>query len=170
MVSIDELKDSNGEIGTENIKKIIPYEKQFLFIDKVLSLDKKRIVAARLIRKDEEFLKGHFAGFPIMPGALIAEGVGQAGTLLVRYNIPEHENKDILAYNIKKALFKYPAFPGQQLRYDVELKRMNEKGAYVKAKVFVDNFPKPSAEVKFILAIVDRGVFRGKFKGKAVLD
>ena len=101
MNSIDSLKNEKGEIEKENIKKIIPYQNPFLFVDKVLHLDKNRITAIRKVRKDEEFLKGHFAGFPIMPGALIAEGIGQAGTILIRYNLVDHEKKDVLAYNIK---------------------------------------------------------------------
>ncbi len=169
-MNIDDLKNEKGEIEEKDIKKVIPYERPFLFIDKIISIEKKKLVATRKIRKEEEFLKGHFADFPIMPGALIAEGVGQAGTFLIRYNLENHEKYDILAYNIKKALFKYPSFPGQEMRYEIELKGLNEKGGVIKGKVFVDNHPKPSAEIKFVLAIVDREGFRRKFKEKARLD
>ena len=130
MSSIDDLKNEKGEIETENIKKIIPYVEPFLFVDKVIKLEKKKIVAIRKVRKDEFYLKGHFANFPIMPGALIAEGIGQAGTLLIRYNLENHETKDVLAYNIKKAQFKYPTFPGQEMRYEVELKNGLKHGNF----------------------------------------
>ena len=71
-------------------------------IDKVLSLDKNKIVAIKNVTANEPFFKGHFAGFPIMPGALIIEGVGQAATLLLRYNLEEHHTKDVLAFRIKR--------------------------------------------------------------------
>lgn len=167
---IDALKNENGEIKEEDIKKIIPYAKPFLFVEKVLHLDKKNIIAVRSISKKEEYLKGHFVNFPIMPGALIVEGLGQAGTILIRYNLEDHEKKDILAYQIKKTKFKYPAFPGQQLKYEIKLTKLKEKGALLKGKAFLDNDPRPIAEVKFVLAIVDRSDFRSKFKEKAVLD
>ena len=170
MVSIDSLKNEKGEIEEENIKKIIPYKEPFLLVEKVLHLDKKSITAIRKIRKDEEYLKGHFVNFPIMPGALIMEGLGQAGTILIRYNLEEHEKKDVLAYKIKNTKFKYPSFPGQKLRYEVELSKIKEKGAMIKGRVFIDDYPKPSAEAKLVLAIVDRESFREKFKDKAVLD
>ena len=96
MKSIDIYKNNRGEIGMESIKKIIPYDYPFLFIDKIIKLDKKEIVAEKEIKADEQYFKGHFKGFPIMPGALIIEGLGQAATLLVRYNIENHESKDIL--------------------------------------------------------------------------
>ena len=55
MESIDKFKDDNGEIDRENIKKIIPYEDPFLMIDRVLSLDKKRIVAIKNVNKEEDY-------------------------------------------------------------------------------------------------------------------
>ncbi len=105
MVNIDECKNEAGEILRDDIKKIIPYQDPFLFIDKVTKLDKKSIIAEKTVREDEDYLKGHFVDFPIMPGALIFEGLGQAATLLIRYNIPDHEKKDVLAYKIRSAKF-----------------------------------------------------------------
>ena len=84
MTHFSELKDEKGEINTENIKKIIPYNEHFLFIDRVLELSSNRIVAVKKVKSNEDFLKGHFVGFPIMPGALTVEGMGQAATLLAR--------------------------------------------------------------------------------------
>ena len=170
MNSIDDLRNKNQQIDIENIKKIIPYQEPFIFVEKVLKLTKNEIIAIRKIRKDEVYLKGHFVNFPIMPGALIIEGLGQAGTFLVRYNLEEHQKKDVLAYQIKKTVFKYPSFPGQVLRYEVELKKLKEKGALLKGKVFLDNDPRSVAESKFIVAIVNREGFRNKFKDKAVLE
>ncbi|MBS3103253.1 3-hydroxyacyl-ACP dehydratase FabZ [Candidatus Woesearchaeota archaeon] len=162
MDEIDKLKNKNGEIEKGNLKKIIPYDEPFLMIDKVTYLDKKNIVAIKDIKKNEFWVKGHFAGFPIMPGALIIEGLGQAATLLVRYNIPKHKEKDILAYKIRKVKFMYPVFPGNQVRFEVKLSKIREKGALIKGKAFVDE--KLCSEAKMILAIVNKERFRGKFK------
>jgi len=74
--SIDKFKDSNGEIDKNGVKQIIPYDEPFLFIDRVLKLDKKNIVAIKEVGDGNTF-KGHFKDFPIMPGALIVEGLGQ---------------------------------------------------------------------------------------------
>jgi 3-hydroxymyristoyl/3-hydroxydecanoyl-(acyl carrier protein) dehydratase len=161
MQSIDNLRNKNGEIEKENIKKIIPYEDPFLLIDKVTKLDKRIIIATKQVNSNEFWVKGHFVNFPIMPGALIIEGLGQAGTLLVRYNLPNHEEKEILAYKIKKAQFLYPVFPGNQIRFEVKLSKIKEKGALLKGKVFVDD--RECSEAKMIVAILDKDRFRGKF-------
>jgi len=164
MNSIDKFKDENGEINREDIKKIIPYDDPFLMIDRVLKLDNKRIVATKDINENEFYLKGHFKDFPIMPGALIVEGLGQAATLLIRYNLNNHEQKDILAYKIRSAKFFRPSFPGQTLRIEAKLLFMLKKIAFVNGNVFRKE--KLVSKVKMVLAIVDKEGFRGRYSGK----
>ena len=160
MKTIDQLKNEKGEIDSNAIKQIIPYEMPFLMIDRVLSLDKTKVVAIKNTTANEEFFKGHFAGFPIMPGALIVEGMGQAATLLLRYNLENHWEKEVLAYKIKEAKFSAPTFPGDQLKYEVIMIGKDERGALMGAKAMVDD--KVVAEAQMMLAVVDRREFRGK--------
>ena len=162
MNSIDKFKDDKGEIGVNGIKKIIPYGEPFLFIDRVLKLNKKNIVAE--VKADENCFRGHFKDFPIMPGALIIEGLGQAATMLVRYNISNHEEKEILAYRITNAKFFRPAFPGQILRFEAKLLFIFRKIAFIMGKVFRKD--KLISKVNLILAIVDRKQFRERYSRK----
>jgi len=161
MAQFNEYKNDKGEIETENVMKIIPYNEHFLFVDKVLSLTPNRIVAVKDITGKEDFLKGHFVGFPIMPGALTVEGMGQAATLLARSNIPNHQTKDVLAHKLKEVKFLAPIFPGCQLRYELDLVAQDERGAIFKGKSFVkENLV---AEALFVVAVVDKSTFRTKF-------
>ncbi len=160
MRKIDDLKNEKGEIDSNCIKQIIPYERPFLMIDRVLSLDKNKIVAIKNASANEEFFKGHFVAFPIMPGALIIEGMGQAGTLLMRYNLENHWEKEVLAYKIKEVKFSAPTFPGDQLKYEVALLGKDERGGLLSAKAFVND--KVVAEAQMMLAVVDRKEFRSK--------
>ena len=164
MKSIDKFKDKNGQINTKNIKKIIPYDNPFLMIDRVLSLDKKRIVAIKNVKGEEDYFKGHFKGFPIMPGALIVEGLGQAATLLIRCNLKNHEQKDILAYKIRSAKFFRPTFPGHTLRFEAKLIFMFKKIAFVNGNVFRKD--KLVSKVKMVLVVVDKKQFREKYSKK----
>ena len=161
MNQFDVLKNANGEIDTENIKKIIPYDEPFLFVDKVISLTNNRIVALKELSGKEDFFKGHFVGFPIMPGALTVEGLGQVATLLTRSNIPNHQEKDVLAYKLKDVKFIAPVLPGSQLRYEVDLIAQDEKGAIFKGNAFVKD--KLVAEAFFVVAIVNKSEFRAKY-------
>lgn len=161
MDQINEFKNDKGEIDTDNIKRIVPYDEPFLFIDKVLSLSNNRIVAIKDLSGNEEFFKGHFAGFPIMPGALTVEGMGQASTLLVRSNIQNHQEKDILAYKLKEVKFMAPILPPAQIRFEVDLIAQDERGAILQGKSFVkENLV---AEALLMVAIVNKAEFRAKY-------
>ncbi len=159
--TIDGFKDTNGEITLENLKKIIPYKEPFIFVDKVVSLTESQVIAEKKVSKDEPALAGHFVDFPIMPGALLVEGLGQTGTLLVRYNLENHETKDVLAYKIKEVEFKHPVFPGMTIRYEIAKLFCDERGAILRGKIFSKEIY--IAQALFVLAIVDKQEFRGKY-------
>ena len=133
----------------------------FLFVDKVLSLTSSKIIAIKSITGKEDFLKGHFVDFPIMPGALTVEGMGQAATLLARSNIPNHHEKDVLAYKLKEVKFSAPILPGDEVRFDIDLIAQDERGAILQGKAFVKEAI--VAEALIMLAIVNKEEFRTKF-------
>ncbi len=164
MQSIDSFRNEKGEIAGESIKKIIPYEDPFLFLDSVTYLDKKKIVAQRTLRSDEDYLKGHFKDFPIMPGALIVEGLGQAATFLIRYNLEDHEKYDVLAYKIRSAKFFRPTFPGHTIRFEAKLVFKFKMVWFVNGIVYRNE--KIVSKVKMVLAVVNREQFRGKYQKK----
>ena len=161
MDQINELKNQNGEIAADDIKKIIPYDHPFLFLDRVISLTNEKIVAVKDLSGKEDFFNGHFVGFPIMPGALTVEGMGQASTLLVRYNLQDHKEKDILAYKLKEVKFMAPIFPGSQIRFEADLIAQDERGAVLKAKAFIKE--DAVAETFIVFVIVNKSEFRAKY-------
>ena len=160
MGSIDSYKDDQGRIAKKDIMKIIPYGESFLYIDRVLKLDKKGIIAEKDVRKDEYWTEGHFKDFPIMPGALIVEGLGQAATMLVRYNLDEHEKYEVLAYKIRAAKFSRPTFPGHTLRLEARLVFKFRTAWFVKGIAYRND--KEVARVKIVLATVEKDKFRAK--------
>lgn len=161
MQGFNEFKNDAGEISSDDIKKIVPYDHPFLFIDRVLSLSSDRIVAVKNLSGKEEFFNGHFVGFPIMPGALTVEGMGQAATLLVRSNIPDHKEKDVLAYKLKEVKFMAPVLPGSQVRFEIELIAQDERGAIAHGKSYVKD--SLVAEGFFMFAVVNKAEFRAKY-------
>jgi 3-hydroxymyristoyl/3-hydroxydecanoyl-(acyl carrier protein) dehydratase len=161
MGQFDKYKNDKGEIETVNVMKIIPYNEHFLFIDRVVSLTDNKIVAVKKITGDEDFLKGHFVGFPIMPGALTIEGMGQAATFLARSNIPNHEEKHVLAYKLKDVQFLSPIFPKNEVRFELDLIAQDPRGAILKGKAYVKE--DLAAEAFITIAIIDKNDFKAKF-------
>lgn len=161
MNAINGLKDEKGCIDTEGIMKIIPYDKPFLFLDRVTSLTNNKIVAVKDFTGKEDFYKGHFVDFPITPGALTVEGMGQAATLLARSNIPNHKEKDVLAHKLKEVRFVSPILPPAQVKFEIDLVAQDERGAILQGKAFVNE--ELVAEALLMLAIVNKEQFRAKY-------
>ena len=161
MDTINDLKNAKGEIDTKGIMKIIPYDKPFLFLDRVISLTGNRIVTIKDFTGKEDFYKGHFVDFPITPGALTVEGMGQAATLLARSNIPNHKEKDVLAHKLKEVKFIAPILPPAQVRFEIDLLAQDERGAILQGKALVDE--KLVAEALLMLAIVNKQEFRARY-------
>lgn len=52
---------------------------RFHLVDRILELEPgKRVLATRRIPEHEELFQDHFPGFPVMPGVLLVEMMGQA--------------------------------------------------------------------------------------------
>jgi 3-hydroxyacyl-[acyl-carrier-protein] dehydratase len=155
---IDNLRQSDGGLSHNAVRSILPYGDDFLFIEEVLSLSEKRVRASyRIPASSSFFIKAHFPHFPVMPGVLIGEGLAQAASIVVRYNLEAPMEKDVLAYEIDTALFLSPALPGDIVVFDVILEKMRANLARLSGQASVRERKIFSARIS--LAIVDRGGF-----------
>jgi len=140
----------------EQIKEIIPYQDPFLWVDEIESIEGDTIIGFKQTNSADEYFKGHFVDFPIMPGVLVVEGIAQTGTLLLREKIgKDHKKKHLLAYQVRSALFYEPIWPGDKIKYKVKLLGIyNSKIANFLGEAFVDDSRK--CEVRFSVAIMDK--------------
>lgn len=140
-------------LNIEEIKQILPHRDPMLLIDKVISLDSgKRVVAIKNVKPDDEFLKGHFPGRPIMPGTMIVEAMAQT-SILIYHSAYQDNLKKIPDYYLGsvKARFMHGVFPGDELRLEAETVRLLPTGAFVVAKAFVKD--KQVAEADLVFAV-----------------
>jgi NAD(P)H-dependent flavin oxidoreductase YrpB (nitropropane dioxygenase family)/3-hydroxymyristoyl/3-hydroxydecanoyl-(acyl carrier protein) dehydratase len=153
-------------MNREQIKKIIPYDDPFLWVDEVEKIEGNTIIAYKYTSKDDAYFKGHFTDMPIMPGVLVVEGLAQTGTILLRKKIGKiHKEKHLLAYQVRSAFFYKPIFPGDKIRYEVTLFGFHAfKVANFKGEVFVGEEKK--CEVRFSVAVVDKQEFKKEYQEK----
>ena len=113
-------------VEAERIAAILPHRYPFLLVDRVIELDHgKRLVALKNVTINEPFFQGHFPGHPVMPGVLIVEALAQASGLLIGLSgVGVQGDKLFYLAKVKDARFSRPVCPGDQLRLEVELKRM----------------------------------------------
>jgi len=69
--------------ATAEVLKYLPHREPFLFIDEVIDIDLgNSIHAIKKVLSEEDYLRGHFPGNPIMPGVIIIEALAQASGIL----------------------------------------------------------------------------------------
>lgn len=152
----------------EEIKKIIPYQEPFLFVDEVKEMTENKILGFYQTSPDDYYFKGHFVDFKIMPGVLVVEALAQLSTILLRKKMGEnHKNYHFLAYDVRSCQFFKPIFPGDKITLEAEVLAIYElpsktKVARVKAKALVENELK--VKTRFSVAIVDKKEFEEKQK------
>lgn len=137
------------------ILKIMPHRYPFLLIDRILDLDPgKKVVAMKNVTINEPFFQGHFPDHPIMPGVLILEAMAQAGGILLLHEIEKPEAKVVYFMAIDNAKFRKPVMPGDQLRFELEMKSFRRKACKMSGKAYVDGNLVASAD--FMAMVMDR--------------
>jgi 3-hydroxyacyl-[acyl-carrier-protein] dehydratase len=121
---------------------------RWIWIDRFVDFQSgKSARALKNLSLAEDYFGDHFPGFPVMPGALILEGLAQTGGILVG-EANDFREKVVLA-KIPWARFHQEACAGAQLMYDVELLHLRPEGAAVQGRVTADAAPVAEAELFF---------------------
>jgi 3-hydroxyacyl-[acyl-carrier-protein] dehydratase len=107
-------------LDIREIERILPHRYPFLLVDRVDELGPDRIVARKLVSRNEPQFNGHFPGHPVMPGVLIIEALAQAGALLAASVVSFDPAKQVIYFMaIDKARFRKPVVPGDLLSLEV---------------------------------------------------
>ena len=103
-----------------DVERVLPHRYPFLLVDRVDEIGDERIVASKLVSRNEPHFEGHFPGHPVMPGVLIIEALAQAGALYAaRLTKFDPERQVIYFMAIDKAKFRKPVIPGDHLVLEV---------------------------------------------------
>jgi 3-hydroxyacyl-[acyl-carrier-protein] dehydratase len=103
--------------------------------------------AVKNLSTAEDFFADHFPGAPVMPAALMLEGLAQTGGILVG-EVNDFREKVVLA-KIQAARFHREARPGETLIYDVTLVHLRPEGASVQGTVKIGDEVIAEAEIFF---------------------
>ncbi|MDX1947504.1 MAG: 3-hydroxyacyl-ACP dehydratase FabZ family protein [Pirellulaceae bacterium] len=111
----------------------------------------ERAVAIKAIGTCEEQFDGYCPGFPIMPQALIIEGMAQTAGLLIG-EIGGYQQRVVLA-KVGKAVFHGIAQCGDVLRYEAKVLDVKTDGAMCAVNGFIGE--QLQAEVEMMFAFLD---------------
>lgn len=108
-------------MNQEEIKNYIPHRDPFLMIDTIEEIEgSQRVVATKIVDKDEPHFKGHFPGNPVMPGVLIVEAMAQAaGVMMFKHLGYNAENANVYFMKLDNVRFKKLVVPNTTLKLEV---------------------------------------------------
>ena len=85
------------ELSREDIEQVLPHRRPFLFLESAVIVEPGKRATGKLTdltHPDFSYLRGHFPGLPIFPGALLMETLAElAGVAAASSDIPGHEGK-----------------------------------------------------------------------------
>ena len=135
---------------------------RWLWIDRFLEFHRgKSARALKNLSLAEDIFAEHLPGYPVMPAALILEGLAQTGGILVG-EANDFREKVVLA-KIPRARFHREALAGEQLIYEVELLHLRPEGASVQGKALVADDGAMVAEAEIFFAHLDQARSRQIF-------
>ena len=121
----------------DEVLRAIPHRPPFLFVDQVVEMTEKNIKAIRKMDPEEAFFKGHYPGYPIMPGVLVCEAIFQTGAILLsRIMTDVGEGVPVLG-RINNAKFKQMVKPGDTLELEAELVERMGTAYFLKGRASV---------------------------------
>jgi 3-hydroxyacyl-[acyl-carrier-protein] dehydratase len=106
---------------------------RFVFVDEIVALDPgKSIHVRRTFPPTLELFEDHFPGFPVVPGVLLTETMGQAASTCIEA-LPTVKGKPMLA-QIKAATFRRWVRPGETLDVHAQIKTLRSSFAAVSGR------------------------------------
>jgi 3-hydroxyacyl-[acyl-carrier-protein] dehydratase len=121
---------------------------RWLWIDRFVAFESGRsATAVKALSGAEDHFADHFPGYPVMPAALLLEGLAQTGGILAG-EARGFREKVVLA-KIPHATFHRDAVAGELLTYTADLVDLRDEGAVVTGRITADGEPVADAEIFF---------------------
>jgi 3-hydroxyacyl-[acyl-carrier-protein] dehydratase len=110
---------------------------RFFLIDRITDWQVGRSAeATKNVALSEDFFDDHFPRRPVMPGVLIVEGMAQLSGLLLEASLAERYGRNAKAVLtvLERTKFRDVVRPGDTLRYQAEVRSVNEDGGKVRVR------------------------------------
>ncbi len=138
------------ELSSIDIQAILPHRYPFLLVDRIVELEPGvRAVGIKAVTVNEPFFVGHFPGYPVMPGVLVAESLAQVGAIAVLRD--RSDNAIPFLAGLDGFRFKRQVVPGDTLRLEVTLSRVRPRAGRGHGRATVNGETAAEGEILFVL-------------------
>lgn len=140
---------------------------RFVLVDRIESLEPGvSVVAARRVPPDDDYFQDHFPGFPVVPGVLLTEMMGQAAAKALDAE-RRPRGKAMLA-KILSASFRQWVRPGDEVLLHAQISANTER--YANADCRAEVAGKPVAQCSLFFTFVPPGTFAADFRDPVLED
>lgn len=85
-------------LTADEVLALIPQQRPFRFIDRLVRIDERGAVGEYTFRTDEVFYPGHFPGNPVTPGVILLETMCQTGVVALGiYLLALEQPREVIA-------------------------------------------------------------------------
>ena len=130
---------------------------RFLFVDRILKLEPgKFIEAEHAFPSDQDFFRDHFPGFPVVPGVLLTEMMGQTAAKCLDAESREKGRGKAMLAQIRSASFREWVRPDEKALVRAEIRTNQVECASAACSVEVNGRRVCTADLLFSFLPLDR--------------
>lgn len=132
------------------IMKILPHREDMLLIEEAYRKEDGSAEAYYTVRGDEFFLRGHFPGYPVVPGVILCEMIAQSACVMFG---EEMAGKTPFYTGLNNVKFRGQVRPGDRVRIVAKLLRHKACFYFIGGELYVGD--KLCVQGEFSFAVVD---------------
>lgn len=150
------------ELNREDIEEILPHRRPFLFLESAVIEEPGKRATGKLTdltHPDFSYLRGHFPGLLLFPGALLMESLAElAGIAAASSEIDKHKGKvGVLGEDQMKYRQAVNPAKSHQVELEAEIVALGSRGGRAAVKAMLEG--KIAAEGVITFIMVDRSKF-----------
>lgn len=129
---------------------------RYILLDRITLLEPPLARGIKCVSLADDVFADHFPGSPVMPGALILEGLAQLSGVLLEAAMRERGRHDLHAIltMADRAKFRHVVRPGDRLELEARCERVSEDGGQAQAYARLDGALVSEAQLSFAFTTI----------------